>query len=296
MYWRAISISTLSRDGLHHDGLVVQHGLAAVEVLDELGDAAGVFELGAAGFAGLGVGGALVGEGDFEALVEEGHLAQALGEGVVVELGGGEDGLVGEEVDLGAAALAGAGLAQFADRIAATEVHLPGVAVAPDLDVELLREGVDATDADAVQAAGDLVGGGVEFAAGVELGEHDLDGGHLLAVGEIHHVDGNAAAVIDDGDGVVDVDDDVDLFAIAGEGLVDGVVDDLVDEMVQAHLAGGADVHGGTQAHGLEAFEDLDVFAGVAAVVAVFAGERGGAHWISRHRIPFRQIFASKYP
>ncbi len=32
----------------HHDGLVVQHRLAAVEVLDELGDAACVLELGAA--------------------------------------------------------------------------------------------------------------------------------------------------------------------------------------------------------------------------------------------------------
>jgi hypothetical protein len=124
--------------GFHDDGLLMQHLLAAVEMLDELGDAAGVFELGAAGFAGFGVGGALVGERDLEALVEEGHLAQALGQRVVVELGDGEDGLVGQEVDLGAAALAGAGLAQLAGGRAAAEVHLPGVAVAPDLDVELL--------------------------------------------------------------------------------------------------------------------------------------------------------------
>jgi hypothetical protein len=82
-------------------------------MLDELGDAAGVAELGAARFAGLGVGGALVGERDFQALVEEGHLAQALGQRVVVEFGGSEDGLVGQEVDLGAAALAGAGLLQL---------------------------------------------------------------------------------------------------------------------------------------------------------------------------------------
>jgi hypothetical protein len=32
----------------------MQHLLAAIEMLDELGDAAGVLELGAAGFAGLG--------------------------------------------------------------------------------------------------------------------------------------------------------------------------------------------------------------------------------------------------
>ena len=80
------------------------------------------------------------------------------------------------------------------------------------------------------------------------------------------------------------MDDDVDFFGVAGESLVDGVVDDFVDQVVQAHLAGRADVHGGTQADGLEAFEDLDVFAGVAVVVAV---DGGGAQNFSRHRIPF---------
>jgi hypothetical protein len=93
------------------------------------------------------------------------------------------------------------------------KVHLPGVAVAPDLDVELLRERVDAAHAHAVQAAGDLVGGGVELAAGVQLGQHHLHGRHLLAVGQIHHVHGNAAAVVDHGDGVVDVDGDIDFLA-----------------------------------------------------------------------------------
>ncbi len=170
-------------------------------------------------------------------------------------------------MDLGAALLAGAGLAQLADGLAAAEVHLPGVAVAPDLDVELLREGVDATDADAVEAAGDLVVGGIEFAAGMELGEHDLDGGHHFAVADRHHVDGDAAAVVNDGDGVVDVDDDIDLLRVAGEGLIDGVIDDFIDEVMKAHFAGGADVHGGAEAHGLEAFEDLNIFAGIAAVL-----------------------------
>ena len=62
------------------------------------------------------------------------------------------------------------------------------------------------------------------------------------------------------------------FLGVAGQGLVDGVVDDLVDEVMQAHLAGRADVHGGTQAHGLKAFENLDVFASVAVVVAVNGG------------------------
>ncbi len=105
-----------------------------------------------------------------------------------------------------------------------------------------------------------------------------------------HHVDGNAAAIVDHGDGVVDVDDDVDLFGVAGQSLVDGVVDHFVDQMVQAHLAGRADVHGGAKAHRLQAFENLDVFAGVAAVVAV---PREVVSCKSRHRVPFARFSLS---
>ncbi len=120
-----------------------------------------------------------------------------------------------------------------------------------------------------MEAARDLVVGGVELAAGVEHGEDDLDGGHGDAVDGLV-VDRDAAAVVDDGDGVVDVDGDVDAGGVAAEGFVDGVVDDFVDEVVQALLAGGADVHGGAQPDGREALEDGDVFRGVAA--AFFGG------------------------
>ena len=169
--------------------------------------------------------------------------------------------------------------------IAATEVHLPGVAVAPDLHVELLRERVDATHAHAVQTAGDFVGGGVELAAGMELGQHHLHGRHHLAVGQRHHVHRNAAAVIDHGDGVVHVDDDIDLFAVAGQRLVHGVVHHLVDQVMQPHLAGRADVHGRAQAHRLQTFQDLDVFAGIVAVIAVMS--RGGIPLVTSFAIGF---------
>ena len=202
--------------------------------------------------------------------------------------------LSGRKVDLGAALLAGSGLAQFADGKTATEIHLPGVAVAPDLDVEFLAERVDATHAHAVQAAGDFVGGGIEFAAGVELGEDHLHRRHHLAVAHRHHVHGNAAAIVDHGDGVVDVDDDFDLLGVAGQRFIDGVIDHLIDQVVQAHLAGRADVHGRTKAHRLQAFENLDVFAGVAAVVAASGGEGllgcVDRHSLSRHRVLFARL------
>ena len=61
---------------------------------------------------------------------------------------------------------------------------------------------------------------------------------------------------------------DLDVVAVAGEGLVDGVVDDLVDQVVQAALTGGADVHAGALAHRLEPLEHRDR-AGVVPAVAV---------------------------
>ena len=97
-----VAVVVLQRDfhgdavalGFHVDRLVVQHALAAVQVLDELGDAAVVLELGALGLAGLRIGGALVGQRDQQALVEERHLAQALRQRVVVVFGDGENFLV----------------------------------------------------------------------------------------------------------------------------------------------------------------------------------------------------------
>ena len=43
----------------------------------------------------------------------------------------------------------------------------------------------------------------------------------------------------------------------AGQRFVDRVVDDLIDEMMQAHLAGRPNVHGGTLAHGFHARRGL---------------------------------------
>ena len=245
----------------------MQHGLAAIEVLDELRDAACVAELGALRLAGLGIGGALIGQRDFQSLVQEGEFAQPLRQRVVVVFGRGEDGLVRKEVNLGAALLARSRFAQFAGRQAAAEIHLPGVPVAPDLDIELLRQRIHAAHAHAVQSAGDLVVRGVELAARVKLGQHHLHCGHHLPVAHRHHVHRNAATVIDHRDRVVDVNRDVNLLRIAGQRFVDGVVYYFVNQVMQAHLAGRADVHRRTQPHGLQPFENLDVFAGVIPVV-----------------------------
>ena len=108
---------------------------------------------------------------------------------------------------------------------------LPDFAVAPDLQLQPIGKRVDDGNAHAVQAAGNFVGVAIEFAAGVQDG-HDHFGGGLFFGGV--HVHGNAAAVVDDGDAVVVVHDDVDLVAVAGHGFVHGVVHHFPDQVVQA--------------------------------------------------------------
>ena len=97
-----------------------------------------------------------------------------------------------------------------------------------------------------MQAAGDFVAVRIELAAGVQLGHHHLGRGDAFFVVHIHR---NTASVIDHGDGIVDVNGDVDLGAITRQGFVYGVVHHFIDQVMQSHLAGGADVHRRPQAH-----------------------------------------------
>ncbi len=61
---------------------------------------------------------------------------------------------------------------------AEAEALPPQVAAVLDLDDQAARERVDHRDADAVQAAGDLVAAAAELAAGVQHGQRHRDGGH----------------------------------------------------------------------------------------------------------------------
>ena len=222
-----VAVVVLQRDlhgysialGFHINRPVMQHLLAAVQMLHEFGDAAGVLEFVLLGLVGLGIGGALVGQSDEQALVEEGQLAQALAERIEVVFGGGENLFIGDEVHLGAAFLGGASFLELAGGLALGIGLLPDVAIAPDLQIELVAESIHHAHAHAVQSAGNFVRGSIEFAAGMQLGHDYLGGGNFFFVNH-HVVHGDAAAVINHGDGVINVDGDFDLVGKASQGLI----------------------------------------------------------------------------
>ena len=189
------------------------------------------------GSPGLRIGGALVGERDQQALVQERQLAQALRQRVIVVFQHSENFAVRNEVNLGAALLGRARLFQLGDGHTLRVALLKHRTIAPNLQVELMAQRIHARDADAVQSAGNLVGGAVELAAGMQDCHHYLGCRYALAV-QVHLVDRNASAIVDDGDGVVEADGDVDAIGKSRQRLVNGVVDNFIDQVMQAHLAG----------------------------------------------------------
>ena len=232
--------------------LVDQRGLGAVDVAHEGLDTALVHEL----FA-LALGMAVIRQDDAHARIQEREFPQPMLQGVVIVLDHRERIGRGQEGDF--RALPALGIAHHRERrhgLAMAELHGVFLAVTENAQLEPARQGVDHRDADAVQAARDLVGILVEFPARMELGHDDLGGRDALPGVD---VDGNAATVIGHGDRPVGVQRDRDLGGVTGERLVDGVVHHLVDHVVEARtVIGVADIHAGTLADRIEALEDLD--------------------------------------
>src|SRR5690348_2396864 len=251
-----VAVVVLQRD-FHFDsvalafdvnGGIVEDGFAAIEMLDEFGDAAGE-----AKFRFFAV--ALVLESDFEAFVQEGQFAQALRKRVETQLDGGKNRGIRMKSDFRSGLFGFAGVFQFGSGMAFFVALLPDLAFAPDFQIEPVGEGVYDGNTDAVQAAGDFIRLAVEFSASVQ-DSHDDFGSRLLFSGV--HVHRNAAAVVDDGDRVVFVDHDVDFVAVAGHGFIDGIVGNFPDEVVQTEFACGTDVHGGAFANRFQSAEDFD--------------------------------------
>ena len=195
-------------------------------------------------------------DGDVDALVQVGQLLEAVRQTFELIHGGVEDGVVGQEGDLGAAVVA------LADNLHRVEGLAVGIlldevlAFAEDFGGEVLGEGVHAGDADAVQTAGDLVRILVEFTAGMQDGHDDLQGGAFLLR---MHVGGDTAPVVEDAYRVAFQNFNFNIVAESGEGLIDGVVNHLVHQMVQAAVADITNVHSRTFTHGFKAFQNLNI-------------------------------------
>jgi hypothetical protein len=221
---------------------------AAAQVLDERGDPALIAEV-------VAFTRSLVSDRDSQTCVQEGELAETLGENVEGEFRRGKylwvwveghacPGLVGDadclEGTLGDAALIGLA---------------PDFSGAFDLQLEAFGKCVYDRNSDTVEAAGNFIGGIVELSTGVKSRQNHLGCGAFL---DEMKIDWNATSIIDDGDTRILVNDNRNFGTKAADRFVDRVVYDLIDEMVQTLGTSGPDVHCRAFSNWIEAFENLD--------------------------------------
>src|SRR5205807_424975 len=256
-----IAVVVLERH-LHHrvalarlevEHLGVDRRLVLVHVLDELDDPARVVEDVLSIIA-------LVLDRDLQTAIEERELAEAVGQRVERERRLLEDLRVRLEADDRPVLARLLARREFPLRDPELVALGPDAARPADLELEPLAERVDHRDADAVEAARDLVRRVLELAAGVEHGEDHL-GRWLAAL--LVGIDGNPAPVVPHRAGAVRVQDTAEVVARPRERLVDRVVDDLIDEVVDPVRPGVPDVHRRALADRLQALEDLDVARGI---------------------------------
>ena len=121
----------------------------------------------------------------------------------------------------------------------------------------------------------------------MQLGHDNLSRRDLLTV-NIHRINGNAAAVVNYGDGIINVDGDINVFCVAGERLINRVVHNFIDQVMQAHVASRADVHSRALAHRFHATQHFNRIGGVviraAAVVAAALYSVRGSLWFGGFR------------
>ena len=106
-----------------------------------------------------------------------------------------------------------------------------------------------------MQTAGHLVAVAAKFSSGMENRQHHFDRRPAALV----HVDGNAPAVIDDGNTVVGVNRYRNLTAISGERFVDRIINDFINKVMKAALRCAADIHAGALADRFEPFQNLNL-------------------------------------
>ena len=231
------------------DDLLVERGLVPVDVGNELPDAALV----AHGLRLLSAGPG-IGDGDPQSRVQKRLLPHTGVQRLIVVLQCVEHLAVGLERHRCAGVVRLAHDLQLLGDIAPGEFHLIDFAVLVYLHRQPLAQSVHHAGAHAVEAAGDLIASAAELAAGVQHGEHHLQGGPARLGLDIH---GNTAAVVGNGDGVTLVDGHGNVRAVAGQRLVDGVVHDLIYQVVQTAGAGGADIHTRPLPHSLQPLQYL---------------------------------------
>ncbi len=191
-----------------------------------------------------------------QAAIQVRHLAKPLHHQVVIKGRVGEDVRIWFEDRLRSGALRGPYRLHLGGWDALGVFLHPAFLIALYLHPDPGRKRADHRDANAVQAAGNLIATLLELSSGVKASHDDFKG---RATYFWMFLDRNAAAVVLNRYFVIGMQDNFDGVAGPGQGFVDTVIDDLVDKLLEPLLVCPSDVHAGPAADTFEPFEDLNI-------------------------------------
>ena len=152
----------------------------------------------------------------------------------------------------GIATTASAGDGQLLHLLATLEGDVIDLTIATYRHLDPVGEGVYYRNTHPVQTAGELVVLVGELAARVQLAEDQLHPADPLFRVDI---DRHAAAVVDHFEGLVFMQDHLQIAGVTCQRFIDAVVDDLLAEVVGP---GGVGIHAGAATHRFKAIEDLN--------------------------------------
>jgi len=129
-----------------------------------------------------------------------------------------------------------------------------------DLNLQPLGKGIYNGGAYAVKPAGNLISAASEFASCMKDRKYYL---HSRDTRFFLYIYRDSPSVIDNGDGIVLIDGNVNGAAVSRKGFIYCVIYDLINQMMKASGRGAADIHTGTLSHCLKSFQDLDLICSV---------------------------------
>ena len=145
-----------------------------------------------------------------DAFIEEGEFPQPGAQGIVMINRAVEDGIIRKKGDRCSRAVRRTGFTNRIERFAAFIFLLEDLAFAMYHDFQMRRQRVHTGNTDSVQTTGYFVAVLVELTTGVQDGEHDFQrAAFLLGV----DVGRDTTSVVDDGDGIIGVNEHLDVLA-----------------------------------------------------------------------------------
>jgi hypothetical protein len=99
----------------------------------------------------------------------------------------------------------------------------------------------------------------------MEHGHDDFKRGFAIFV----RTNGNATTIIFDGNRLIGIDRNLNMFTMSGQSFVYGVIHDFIHKVMIASLSSIANVHAWSFANGFEPLEDLNLIRSVGRITGI---------------------------